>query len=68
MPFFLLANLGVRRALHDSILMPRAAGMVGGSPSLYELFPEKPPGMWERTYRKLRELGLQAETRYCGPL
>jgi hypothetical protein len=41
---------------------------LGGSPSLYEPFPEKPPEMWERTYRRLREQGLQAETRYWGPL
>jgi hypothetical protein len=39
---------------------------LGGSPSLYELFPEKPRGMWERTYRRLREQWLQAENTYWG--
>ena len=37
---------------------------LGGSPSIHEPFPEKPPRMWERTYNRLREQGLKAENRY----
>jgi len=37
---------------------------LGGSASLYEPFPGKPPRMWWRTYRKLREQSEQAESKY----
>jgi|ERR1019366_596219 hypothetical protein len=37
---------------------------LGGSPSLYDPFPEKPHGMWWRTYHKLKERAEQAERKY----
>ena len=37
---------------------------LGGSPSLYEPFPEKPRGMWWRTYHKLQLQAERAEHRY----
>jgi hypothetical protein len=37
---------------------------LGGNGSLYEPFPEKPPRMWWRTYRKLQLQAEQAEHKY----
>jgi hypothetical protein len=40
---------------------------LGGSASLLELFPEKPRGMWWRTYRNLREEAQRPEERTSPP-
>ena len=39
---------------------------LGGSPSVHEPFPEKPPKMWERTYNRLRDQAIGAENKYCA--
>jgi hypothetical protein len=36
---------------------------LGGDASLGTVFPSKPKGMWERTYRRLEEQALEAEAR-----
>ncbi len=36
---------------------------LGGSPSLAEPFPDKPKGMWWRTYLRLRGVAQEAEYR-----
>jgi hypothetical protein len=40
---------------------------LGGGASLLELFPEKPRGMWWRTYRRLSEEAQRAEERTSPP-
>ncbi len=37
---------------------------LGGSPSLADPFPDKPKGMWWRTYWRLRKEAEEAEYRY----
>lgn len=41
---------------------------LGGSPSLFDLFPQKPPRMHWRTYKRLRARGLAVEERCNGLL